>query len=484
MTVDPAMSSPATGLVAAAGRLWRERRANVMMITAFALIPLTFATGMGVDYSQAMRLQTKVASVADAASLAAVTQPMMEKPMLTACDAARRTFVAQATGLAGLRLNPVVASQFMITVTDTFANNTTATLQCPVIALTVLDVGLIPLSREVRVDFRGTSDNSFAGILGMATLPVSGTASAKTVKAPFIDIHLALDTSQSMGLAATDADAVKLWNATIEKNTVGTRKGRGCQFGCHSRDPSERYSMEEIARMPDVKAKLRVDVLRDATIDMIDTAAAAQGSNVNYQFGLYRIGKNAGRYGIGVDEYVKLTTNLASVKTNVQSLQLSANDGSVGFGDTDMPTTTKFILPYMNATSAVVDDGTTQRRARKFFFIVTDGVTDIEGSTCTFGHCTSVMDSTACDLYKQKGVTVGVVYTTYLPTKADPTKPSSPDLRDEYIKLVQPIASGIAPALQRCASPGWFFEASDGPSIHAAMQKLFAQASKSAALIH
>ncbi len=468
---------PAAPLVASMARLWRERRANVMMITAFALIPLTFATGMGVDYSQAMRLQTKVASVADAASLAAVTQPMMQKPMLTACDAARRTFIGQATGLYGLHLDPLVASQFTITITDTFASLPTVTVTCPTVGLTLLDVGAIPLTRVVKVDFRGTSDNSFARILGMATLPIAGTATAKTVKAPYIDIHLALDTSQSMGLAATDADALKLWNATKAKN------GRGCQFGCHARDPNELYSMEEIARMPDVNARLRVDVLRDATTDMIDTAVASQGSNSNYQFAVYRIGKNAGRYGIGVDRYVPLTGNLATVRSTVQSLDLSANDGSVGFGDTDLPTATSFVLPFMNATSAGVDDGTTQPRARKFIFIVTDGVTDIEGN-CTFGHCTKVMDPATCDAYKQKGITVGVVYTTYIPTKADPTSMSSTDLREEYIKLVQPIASGIAPALQQCASPGWYFEASDGPTIHTAMQKLFAQASKTAALIH
>jgi len=459
-------------------RLWRNARGNVMMIAAFALIPLTFATGMGIDYSRAMRLQSKVASVADAAALAAVTQPMMQKPILTACDVARRTFVSQATGLAGLRLDPRLVAQVTITLTDTYASLPTATIICPTIGLSAPDVGAIPLSRVSRVDFNGTSDNSFAGVLGMNTLPVKGTASAKTVNAPFIDIHLALDTSQSMGLAATDADALKLWNATTTKN------GRGCQFGCHARDPKEKYSMEEIARMPDVNAKLRVDVLREATIDMIDTAVAAQGSNSSYQFAVYRIGKNAGRYGIGVDQYIPLTTALASVRSQIQSLELSANDGSVGFGDTDLPTTTNFVLPYIKATSAAFDDGTSQSRARKFLFIVTDGVTDTEGSSCTYGHCTKAMDPATCDAYKQKGVTVGVVYTTYIPTKADPTNPNNPALRDEYIKLIKPIATQIAPALQSCATSGYYFEASDGPGIHDAMQKLFAQATKTPAIIH
>lgn len=465
VTVDPFR----VRFAARARSLWQARRGNVLMLTAFALIPLTFATGMGIDYSQAMRLETKVASVADAAALASVTLPMMQKPALTACDIARRTFVSQALGQKGLNLDPAVAAQFTITITETYASLPPATLTCPKIGLVGIDVGAIPLSRVTRVDFRGTSDNSFAGILGLRTLTVKGSATVKTVKAPYIDIHMALDTSQSMGLAATDQAARDLWYWT------GKLNGRSCQFGCHNRDPKEAYANEAIANTYNIP--LRVNVLRDATTDMIDTASSAQGSNASYQFALYRIGKNAGRYNTGIDEYVKLTTDLATVRGKVQSLSLSANDGAVGFGDTDLPTTTSFVLPYIRATSAAYDDGTTQARARKFFFIVTDGVTDVEGS-CTYGHCTSPMNPTTCDAYKQKGITVGVVYTTYLPTKADPTNPNNPALRDEYIKLIQPIAPRIAPALQACASPGYYFEASDGPAIHAAMQKLFAQASK------
>lgn len=447
------------------------------MITAFALIPLTFATGMGIDYSRAMRLQSKIAGVADAATLAAVTQPMMQKSILTACDVARRTFVSQAVGLAGLRLDPSIASQVTITITDTYQSRPTETLICPIGGPTAVNVGNIPLSRVARIDFSGTSENSFAGILGLTTLPVKGTVSAKTANAPYIDIHLALDTSQSMGLAATDADALKLWTATTLKN------GRGCQFGCHARDPNERYSMEEIARMPDVQAKLRVDVLREAVTDMIDTAVGEQGSNNSYAFAVYRIGKNAGQFGIGVDEYIPLTPALSSVRGQIQSLDLSANDGSIGYGDTDLPAATDFILPHMRATSAAYDDGSTQQRARKFLFIVTDGVTDIPG-TCAYGHCTKPIDPATCAAYKQKGVTVGIVYTTYIPTKDDPSNPNNPELRDEYIQMIQPIAARIAPSLQSCASTGYYFEASDGPAIHAAMQMLFAQATKTPAIIH
>ncbi len=455
------------------GELRRDRRGNMLMIFAFSMIPLTFATGMGIDYAGAMRLQTRLNAVTDAASLAGVTAPMMKNTMDVACKAARSTFESQSTAIPGLAIDTSRASGLTITITDTLPIGIPVTIVCPASGTPIVPFSR-PLSRTVVVTYNATSANGFSGILGKATLDIGGSATAKTTIAPYIDIHLALDTSQSMGLAATDAEALKLWNATKFYNN------RGCQFGCHAKDPNEKYSMEQIAHMVD--AKMRIDVLREATMDMIDTAVAGQGNDQTYQFGLYRIGKNSGRWNIGVDEYVKLTTDLASVRSKVSSLTLSDNDGAIGFGDTDLPTTANFVLPYIKATSASVDDGTTQAKARKFFFMVTDGVTDIEGN-CTYGHCTAPINPASCDAYKQKGITVGIVYTTFLPTKADPTKPNSTALRDEYIKLVQPIAKDIKPNLEKCASPGWFFEASDEPTIHAAMQNLFRQATQTPTII-
>ena len=95
------------------------------------------------------------------------------------------------------------------------------------------------------------------------------------------------------------------------------------------------------------------------------------------------------------------------------------------------------------------------------------------------GHCTAPINPTTCQTFKDAGITVGIVYTTYLPVKADPLDPMNNQLRDEYNVMVAPVASQIKPKLQQCASSGWFFEASDGPSIQSAMKNLFDQASKS-----
>jgi hypothetical protein len=72
------------------------------------------------------------------------------------------------------------------------------------------------------------------------------------------------------------------------------------------------------------------------------------------------------------------------------------------------------------------------------------------------------MDPTACAKLKKQGVTVAVLYTNYDPLS---------DTR--YTNLVQPFASKIAPALQSCASPNFFFQADSASDISNAMQRMF-----------
>ncbi len=72
-TGKPALFRRLTGLPPFR-RLHGDRRGNVMLLFGLALIPLVFATGMGIDYGKAMRLQTQMEAAADAAALAAVSQ--------------------------------------------------------------------------------------------------------------------------------------------------------------------------------------------------------------------------------------------------------------------------------------------------------------------------------------------------------------------------------------------------------------------------
>lgn len=463
----------ASKLAARVRTLVPERRGNVMMIMAFALIPLTFSTGMAIDYSRAARLQTKLNAVADAASLAATTTPMFKKPMQSACDIARKTFVSGSTGLVGLTINTALASDLTVTITETYAKGLPITFVCPTTPMIITGLEIQPLSRTAVVTYNASSKNAFANVLGSDTMPIGGTSTANVAAAPFIDIHMALDTSQSMGLAATDADAMKLYKLTKAQTK------EGCTFGCHVPKSGEPVSNETIAHNNGIQ--LRVDVLKQATVDMIDTAIAEQGDKQLYRFGLYRMGTT-------LTDIAPLSSDLNGIRNTASALTLGPNDSS-GVGDTNLKDVTDSTYSRITAKGG----GETQASARAYLFLVTDGVADTKGS-CTSGHCTGPIDPTQCQRYKDAGIIVGVVYTTYSPIKADPSNPSNTALEGNYVALVKTFslrdknnqpqyATQIAPNLQSCASPGWYFEASDGPAIHAAIQKLFRQASQQTTIV-
>lgn len=481
-------------IAAAFARLHASRRGNVLMIFAFAMIPMVFATGMGVDYSRAARLQTKMNALADAAALAAVTQPMMQEPAGDACDAARNIFTVQSTDLAdqGLVFKAGQTKQFKVTVTDTLPNVATpvATV-CKTKAGTSSTSEILPLSRTATVSYIAASTNSFAGVLGLDTLPIAGGSTAKTTLAPYIDIHMALDTSQSMGLAATDDDAAKLWQITSAPVASGGNN-RGCQFGCHVTAPGDQHANADLAAQ--VGAKLRVDVLREAAEDMMQTAIADEEDKKLYRFRLYRIGGFNPPADIVASGCQPLTSDIAGCSlASVKNLTLGPND-SGGTGDTNFV----FMTNYLAQQIKVAGEGVQPTDPRAYLFLVTDGVADVAGG-CTYGHCTRPIDPTTCDALRKKfpRLIIGVVYTTYLPVKADPLNPSSTALRDEYTQLVKKFSefgysspnpadnsADIQPALEKCANPGWFYAASDGPAIHAAIQRLFSQATQTPVITH
>lgn len=178
-------------------RLRTEASGNVLMIFGFAVVPMTFATAMGVDYAHAARLQTKMNSLADAAALAAVTQTMMSESDATAESTARAMFNAQADALEGVSEGSI---KLTVTITNPNGNG----------------------SRNAVVSYTALAKNSFAGILGSPTIEIGGSSTAKNLVAPNIDFYLALDTSPSMALPTT-SDGLALLDSKL-----------GCTFACHS----------------------------------------------------------------------------------------------------------------------------------------------------------------------------------------------------------------------------------------------------------
>ncbi|WP_169804209.1 pilus assembly protein TadG-related protein [Sphingomonas mali] len=183
------------------------------MIMGFALIPLTFAVGFGIDYARAMSLQTQLDAAADAAALAAVAPSMILQTNSASTSAANAMFNTQASLLNGYR---------DLQVTATILDGTSGSS------------GALGYLRKATVTYTAQSINIFGGILGAPTLTIKGTSTASAAQPPNVDFYLAMDNSPSMLLPATSDGVSKIIAATKSQ-----WKPEGCAFACHAQIPKE-----------------------------------------------------------------------------------------------------------------------------------------------------------------------------------------------------------------------------------------------------
>lgn len=192
-------------------RLKADQKGGVLMIMGFAVIPLTFAVGFGVDYSRAMSLQTHLNAAADAAALAAVSPSMILQSNSASTSAARNMFNAQAALVNGYR---------DLEMTPTITDGTSGS------------GGALGYLRKATIRYRVKSVNLFGGLLGASTLTVSGSSTATAAQPPNVDFYLAMDNSPSMLLPATSDGVSKIIAATKTSENAN-----GCAFACHAMLP-------------------------------------------------------------------------------------------------------------------------------------------------------------------------------------------------------------------------------------------------------
>ena len=431
-----------------------DRRGAIAILFGFLAVPLLGTVGLAIDYGQLLSARSLCQTGADAAALYA--------------SGVAKTLIQQSDGSAGaVAVAFAEAKSRAEALFNAHLARVTKSALGTTVTLTKKDQGIIAEAR-----FNIVTRTHIGSLFGVAQFRASGTAKSFASMPLYTDLYMALDNSQSMGLAATPADAVNLFNLTfaLEKAGGDTTPG-GCVFGCHVAQTDSHVPRSYQSVAADAGIKLRIDVLREAVRKTIATAQsdAVAAGTTNYRIALYGMGlsgPNASTYGL--TQIAPLSVNWSALQSAAAGITLGPNNGG-GTGDSFLAEP----LADLRGRIPASGDGSTQAQARAFLFIITDGLRDVRGS-CWGGHCTAAFDPAACQTYKDANITVGVIYTTYLPILKNPNIPSS-GLLSEYQLLVQPHAAQIAPNLRACASPGWYAEASDGPSIDAALARMFDQ---------
>jgi hypothetical protein len=395
--------------------------------------------------------------LADSAVLAALTPAMMTQSADAARAAASGVFNAGTASVGNATCNP---AQVTVTVTDTVRGPN--------------------LKRSVSLTWSGQYRTLFTGIFGQDTLPIAGESSARSALAPNIDIHLLVDTSPSMAVAANDAAIQQMIDLTSPK-----LRDQSCAFACHQAsvdarsairfngDPNnaqlrDSYEEAELLQIP-----LRIDVVKHALATLFQVAPKAAAENhVTYRMSFntfdFQVYPRAGLTNISgnMSGLNTLASQLAPLEVYDNNHRVRATDDSDTDTNIDLAVGSMLSLPKPGT-------GLKGDTPQEVVFLVTDAVNDLGTNWRNRTIAVIDADGTICRALKAKGIRIAVLYLTY------PHLPST----TQGATSIQDIQNDIAPAAETCATPGLYFQVDTNANVDSALIGMFQKVIATARLV-
>jgi Flp pilus assembly protein TadG len=504
-------------------RFASDRKANVAVIFALAMVPTIFLMGMALDYTHAQRMKAELDAATDAAAVAAVTSVMMQKSPQVAQTTAQNVFNSTANTLAS---NNNLAGQPTLTVAVNCNNPNATTGYCTYPACPGSNsVFADPVNsnnqvvRNVQVCYSAASTNAFPKVLlNTASWPFTGTSATRNQSAPNINFYLLLDDSPSMAIGATSSDIDTLIANTQKQ--VDITGFKGCGFACHETNPSadnlgnpngeDNY---QLAR--NLNLTLRIDRVTSAVQSLMDTAESISTTNRNtYGVAIYTydyqlnssspIFAPSGKPGVVQTPITPRTTTsytVATIKSAASSiavLPVYKNNWLTSSNyNNDTDTSIAGALNSLNKIMPTPGNGTNVARdtPQEVVFLVTDGVEDVNTSTDAYTstcdqptsrkdaatgntdntgtRCQQPLDPAICTTIKNKKIRIAVLYTEY----DDSALNGTDNWYDTWVHPYNGTSTGststIESNLQSCASPGLYTKVATDGDVTTALQGLF-----------
>ncbi len=482
------MNGFASRLRRLARRAGSDQRGAVALLLGLLIVPLIGAVGLALDFGNIMTVRSKAQMAADAAALQATG---VARDLIKSSDGSD-TASAAAIADAKTRAKALFDAHAQQAGLKDYTINVTVTRTGQDLAATAA--------------FTVKSNNFLSKYFGYSSFRAVGGATSNASLPSYSDVYLALDISGSMGIAATQDEMTKLYNAKGKRTAGGTQQA-SCVFGCHTIESGWSESFSTLASRLGIR--LRIDVLRDAVVDMIATAQSDADSAPIYRLALYTMGASA-------DASTWSMNALATLSNNFSTLTAAAKTIDIATPPLTAPQKqNSYINEQLNSFLSTVPtsyDGSSQAKSKKYLFIITDGVRDVPSSfgSCTTppkrdyagnknlssGRCTNAINPAFCKAFRDKGITVGVLYTTYMPIPDNANTAYNKstnfnvwfgfEVRDNPVpsSTTTMVYDQVPVSLKSCATDGWFFEASDDVGIEAAMAKMFAQTTNAPSLVN
>jgi Flp pilus assembly protein TadG len=516
-----------------------DRRANVAVMTAIAVIPIFAAIGCVVDYTMATTVKTRLQAAADATSLAVIS--------------VNSSVLATAKAMSGS--GEVSGDSTFI---KNFFNSDLANLT-NYQSLTLTTSSVVKSGQVVTATVAYTAQvpTYFMGIFGYKDVTVSGTSKSTYTLPTFLDIYLMLDVSGSMGFPSTSGEQTRLM--AINPDSYGQYAG-GCTFACHfsgtgtckdvvvgsthettgtcgcpdygtrtdngqwiqaqvtqiaptgqtTGDQCQSYNLTRTAgnsantpvtfcSTPGTSAciQLRLDAVGFAVTNLLQTAWNQEQVTNQFRVGLFPFIVNlpTANPASSCPNFppCPLTTALNGSATTSGTINWAAqqlpsvldtgnSSSSLGSGGTNFANAFSSITTLIKNTGIGTGGGPTN--TLPYVFLITDGVNNSQvynsppGGSGFTGSNPTLPSTSACTTLKNLGVTIAILYIPYQPLPATtPYTASWATAEDTAVNAIIPSDPGN---LQSCASPNFFYTASTPADITNALTTMFEQAASTA----
>jgi Flp pilus assembly protein TadG len=435
-------------------RCLRDRSAAVALTFAISVLPVTLLIGIAVDLGFATQSKAQLNAAADAAALAAATT-------------AANGFTA---GLSNyIALGQTAGSQWFDSQGKMTLNTST-----PTATVGVTQTGSVFLS---TVTYQATVPTYFGGIVGLATIPVSGVSSATISTNAYVSVTFLLDNSSSMLIAALPAGVSNLnaWTpigASTPNKPAGLTAGSvpsglgglKCAFACHwDANNNDYYGL---ARKNNVQ--LRFDVVQSAVAAAIGQMITLELIPSQFGVGIYTFGTPAPN--VLTKIYPANQTSSTDLTDGVTAAAAIQSPVVIDAANTDFPTA----MAQLAQASPAAGDGSSTTSPKRALIIITDGLADYGSRSIPTTE--GPINPANCNAMKALGYSVYVLYTTYI------TDPEALILVNNtalynYITVTPPAVSLMDTSLASCASaPSNYIKASSPADINTAMTQLLKSA--------
>lgn len=303
-------------------RLTKNESGAVALLFALALVPLIAMGGAAIDYVRASQVRANLNGAMDAATLAVAR---------AANDGLRKgasdwKTAAERGGEAFFAANVAQAKILQSAPQATFS--------------VTLENGVISSTGQ----YAAAVSAPFMKLAGVESLTIGGRSNASISSPRYVDVHVVVDTSASMGIGATREDQIKMISAL------------GCQFACHFNNVDGRR--DDVGKARAAGARLRIDVIRAS----VAAALARLPTDGTARVAIYTFSNT-------LKTYFPLSTDVAAAARAAAAIELS---GEAGQGGTNL----KYSLEQLAGLINTAGDGLSSTKPKGLVVIGTDGTED------------------------------------------------------------------------------------------------------------